>query len=147
MSIALLNGISGATIGNATTVTMPSGGPTAGNLLVAGVISSNDATSTITVSDTLANTWTQAGTYSTNGTVRASIWYTVCGASGADNVTASASGAVLGVSIGVIEYTGAATSSVLDGVAGNTGNAATTLTAGSVPVAGAGDTLFAQSCF
>jgi hypothetical protein len=85
---------------------------TAGNLLIAVVGNYNSLSGTVSLSDTLGNTWIQAGGYVTVGLARLSIWYAVATGSGADTVTVTPSGTVYW-GIGLLERSGNAASSPL----------------------------------
>jgi hypothetical protein len=111
---------------------------TAGNLIVAGIITFNSSI-TVTVTDSLGNTYTQAGSYAVSTTTRASIWYSANILGGANTVTITPSASAF-VTAGVVEYSGATTTPI-DGTTTNTGTS-TTLSTGSIAVAQAGDLVF-----
>jgi hypothetical protein len=121
---------------------------TAGNLLLVVVQIEKTLGSisgfTASVSDTLGNTWTQAGGYEGNGTdISVSLWYAIANSSGGCTVTATASGISL-VALGMAEYSGVSHTDTLDDVQG-TGGFPTpgTMTTPTVGVQGSGELLFA----
>lgn len=130
-----------ATAATASTVTYTS---TAGSLLVVGCSQNVNNTSTLTVSDSAGNTWTQAGTYSTGatGTHESAMFY-VANASAVTSVTCTWSGSISGrVDVTLYEFTGADTSSPLDTTV-NSANSGTgtSLTSGTFTTANANDAL------
>jgi hypothetical protein len=82
------------------------------NLLVAAAAS--DGTTTLSISDSQGNTWTQANTIIFNfATKRLSLWFLANCPGGADTVTITLS-ASANVAIAIREYNGLATSAPLD---------------------------------
>lgn len=99
----------------------------AGNLLVV-VVATWQTAITVTLSDALGQTYTQAGSYVVNSSTRLSIWYKANTAGGANTVTVTQS-ATAYVALAVAEYTGMDQSSPLRAVAtGTTGNSTAPLT-------------------
>jgi len=119
---------------------------TAGNAIVVCVSTYNSGTLTVTVTDSLGNTYSQAGSYSTNVVNRVSIWYAVNITGGACTVTVTPSASAY-MDICVIEYSGVKTSSPVSSTTGTTGTSGTyapgtltVATAGSVAIGVAGVT-------
>lgn len=103
---------------------------TSGNLLVATVTWwRNATTTTCSVADTANGAWTAVGTPSSvtafGLNLRSQVFYKANCAAGANTVTATTSGTVDDRSIAVFEFSGCATSSVLDNNASGSGSSAT----------------------
>lgn len=113
-------------------------GVTAGNLLV--VVVNCFGSVTVTVADSLGQTFSQAGSYSTLASNKESIWYFPNTAGGANTVTVTPSGNSF-LTITVLEYSGADKVSPLGNTAAATGNSTAPAT-GSV-TANAGDLVVA----
>jgi hypothetical protein len=129
------------------TLTFPSA-VAAGDLLVIGVAAAYTSTTTFSVTDSLGNTYLQAGLYVAEGSTVLSVWYTVTGAGGTCTVTATPSPSGSGrTAITGAEYSGAVTTlgAVVDGTSspGNSSSGAAGATAGSVPVSGTGELVVA----
>lgn len=117
---------------------------TAGNLLVAFIRQGSDNTSTVTVSDSASQTWTQVSSspvHSSQTNFTGYMFY-IPNSAAVASVTVTFSVAVKNRSITVYEISGAATSSPLDGnVSSSTSVAATSLTSGSLTTTNANDIL------
>jgi len=143
MAIAFVQAANNSTVGTATTVTITT---TTGNLLVLAVYEGVNATSTISVSDTAGNTWTQVNSYVTSSGDRFAMLYSL-GASSITSVTATWSGNISAtVPVVVIEFSGVATGTPLDSNAGNPATSSgttnsTTLTSGALTTSNAVDVL------
>jgi hypothetical protein len=120
---------------------------TAHSALVVAVCTYNSRTITVTVSDDINGSYTQAGAYIANGAGShvVSIWYFLNSAAGgaptAGTVTVTPSVSAF-VTFGIHEYSGVLTAAALDGNNSGTGTSTAGLT-GSVTVSGAGELLFA----
>src|SRR5438105_2657488 len=92
---------------------------TSGNLLVL-CVNTSAISGTWSVSDTLSNTWNQAGSNNINGNENASIWYAISSSGGANTITWHQSA---GGSYTIIchEYSGVTGTSPLDDAKGGTG--------------------------
>lgn len=115
---------------------------TAGNLLVVISAQGTDTSATVTVTDSLGNTYSQAGSYSTNTNpppfgLRIGLFYCISASSGSCTVTVTPS-ALVGQNIDIFEYSGILASSPLTATSGNTGTSASPST-GSVTINAAGD--------
>jgi hypothetical protein len=95
----------------------------AGNLIVVGVETYNTGI-TVGVTDSCGNTYTQAGSYATNGLIKSSLWYARNITGGACTITVTPSASAY-VSIQASEYSGADRVSPLDSVATGTGTSTT----------------------
>lgn len=109
---------------------------TIGNLIVIGVETDEGSTGvTHSVSDTLGNTYIQAGTYSRQadggGEVAVSLWYAFSSSTGANTVSVTASSSVFGIRWGGAEYYGAA---AFDGVVTASGGTGSAFTMGAISV-------------
>lgn len=110
----------------------------AGDALLVGAWT-NSATGgrTVTITDSLGNTWTQVDTYRNanvgDNRFRLSVWYAVANASGVCTVTSTASGSVLAMGLALTEYSGPATP-IIDGVVGQDGASSTSWSTGTIPV-------------
>ena len=87
---------------------------TAGSLLVLGCRLGSSANDDVAVTDSLTQTWTRAATRYDAGLGRVEIWYFANSAGGANTVTISFTGTATTIRWSIHEYSGAATSSVLD---------------------------------
>lgn len=118
---------------------------TSGSLLVAAVaIFSSSAT--VSVSDGTNGSWTQAGSYATNGSNRVGLFYFPNNAgTTALTVTVNKGGTSLFAGLCIAEYSGCATSNPVDGTSTNTGTG-TAVTTGSVAVNAAGELVVAAAC-
>jgi hypothetical protein len=129
---------------------------TAEDLLVAGVYFNTSAV-TITVSDSLGNTWTPTAAYANpssfcSGTGDATvvqIFYARAVATGSNIVTVQQSSGTHPLGAFLVEYSGARASGTLDAVTGNRATSSTAnMTAGSLTTTGARDVtvaLFAEA--
>lgn len=97
-----------------------SGNVTLNHLLVVAVVTDSSLSGrTVTVTDSLGNTYTQIATYVAGDTAgntrtRGSLWYCISGFTGANTVTVTPSASVA-MAIGVLEYSGVDTAAPLDG--------------------------------
>ncbi len=119
---------------------------TAGNLNIV-VVGWNDITSTVTgVSDSLGNTYTQAGSMITGSTARQSIYYARNILAGSNVVTVTFNQAARFVDVRILEYSGLDPSNPLDVTASAAGSStspnsgAATTTSASELIFGAGTT-------
>jgi hypothetical protein len=126
----------------------------AGDLLVAGVYFSASSV-TVTVTDSLGNTWlpttayaNTAGCSAGNVTV-AQIFYAGSIAAGSNTVTVAQSSGTSPLGVFLVEYSGASSAGVLDGVNGGPATSSTgTMSAGTLTTTGAHDLvvgLFAEA--
>jgi hypothetical protein len=140
-SISLVQ-ITGA--GGTTNVTFSSS-VSANDLIVVGITQATVNTATVSsVTDTLSTSYAKAvRTAQTNNAMTEEIWYGVATAGGSSvKVTVAWSGASSG-NIIIAEYTGNATSSVLDGATGTaSGSKSTSLNSGNITTTNASDLLF-----
>lgn len=115
---------------------------TAAGLIVIGVVTFNTGI-TLTITDSLGNTYAQAGTYLLNGagTYRLSIWYAKNIAGGACTVTVTPSATAF-ITWGQSEYSGAHLTAPLDSTNSGTGTG-TVPTTGSITVSEANEMIFA----
>jgi len=115
---------------------------TAGDLLVYFHYPNNNS-STISIADTIGNSWTQAGSTATTGINVFTAWYAISIASGANTVTGTFSANDAFGNIVIAEYSGVSHTSPFDAYAGNFyaagvySVAATASTTGSVQFASA----------
>lgn len=143
MAIAFVQAKNNSAVGTATTVTITT---TTGNLLVLVVYEGVNSTSTMSVTDTAGNTWTQVGGYVTSSGDRFAMFYSP-GASSVTSVTATWSGGISAtVPVVVIEFSGVATGTPLDSNAANPATSsgttsATSITSGSLSTSTATDVL------
>jgi hypothetical protein len=126
----------------------------AGDLLVAGVYFT-DSTVTITVTDSLGNTWAPTAPFanvtacSTGASTVAQIFYAAGIAAGMNVVTVTQSSGTSPLGAFVVEYSGAPAAGPLDGVSGGPATSSTaTMSPGSLTTTGAHDlvvALFAEA--
>lgn len=96
-----------------TTVTCSNAAVTAGNMLF--MMGQADTGVTLSISDTLTNTWTAViSNFGTTGGRVASFWYAKNIAGGADTVTVTASASVADIYCGGAEFSGLSTTAPLD---------------------------------
>lgn len=114
------------------------GNLTSGSLLEVTVTTGSGLTITVTVSDDVNGSYTQADTYSVNGSNRISKWYFPNNASTGQPTVTVTPFTTSFISIAIDEYTGVATSSPVRGTSRNTGSGGATATTGSI-TATAGD--------
>lgn len=88
------------------------------NSLLVAFVSTFGTNITVSLTDTLGQTWVQAGGYVTQGSLKMSLWYVAGSLAGADTLTVTPSAAA-DVSIQIIEYGGIQTTSPLDVVTTN----------------------------
>lgn len=112
----------------------------ANGLLVVVVATYNNATATVTVTDSQGNTYSQADAYRTTSTTRISLWYAVAGSSGANTVTVTPSASIY-MTLGIHEYSGGDTSAPLRSATGQTGGSDNNPLTGTV-TASSGDMVF-----
>jgi len=108
---------------------------TAGNFLfVTANIHITAGTGTLTVSDSLGNTYTQApNSPVTQSPEQSYVWYVPSCLSGANTVTVTATGTVAGyIQLGILEYSGVATSNPVDTYGSNSAGAGATITASTI---------------
>lgn len=109
----------------------------AGNLIVVGVSVYNNTSLTATVTDNLGNTYTQIGSFFGGGQPMIALFYAKNVLGGACTITVTPSASAF-TGFSATEYSGADTSSPLDGTSTNSGSSSNTLSTGSVSVSAAG---------
>lgn len=122
--------------------------PTANDLLVvcARLGNANPSPTSITISDTPTNTWTQIGsTVTTASQFNLLCWYAVNSTTGADTVTVSWTNSQT-LRMMEYEYSGTATSSPLDTNASGTGSSTGINSSSSINPAGPNELLFVAAC-
>jgi hypothetical protein len=120
MGIALVQSAGSTSWGPSPAAVAFSANTTAGNLLVAQIVTfSNDYVSGVTGA---GGSWTLASRelLSTGGTASCEIWYAADIGGGSETVTVTVPGGSSYVAVAISEWSGAATSSVLDQATGNT---------------------------
>jgi hypothetical protein len=117
---------------------------TAGDLLVYFHYPNNNS-STISIADTIGNSWTQAGSTATTGINVFTAWYAISIASGANTVTGTFSANDAFGNIVIAEYSGVSHTSPFDAYAGNFYAAGSTnpISSGNLTTTAAGDLLVA----
>lgn len=115
MAYALLQSRQQTGGGALTTVRAYASNVTANNLLICAVSSGGPNSQATGITDSQANTWSQVGTASISALGDAiQIFYTIAGSSAANTVTVTFPGVAQGDTMTIFEYSGNATSSVLD---------------------------------
>lgn len=115
MAYSLLQSVQQTGGGATTTVKAYGSNVTANTLLLCSVTSSGPSSPASGVTDSKLNTWAQVGTASVSALGdTAQLFYAVSNGAGANTVTTTFPGASQGDTIAIFEYSGNATSSVLD---------------------------------
>lgn len=124
--------------------------PTVGNMVVVLVSRSGSSGATLSVSDNQGNTYTKAVESATVGPCNtSSIWYAPVGtSSGTFTVTVTNTGTAGSsyISATALEYSGLASSSVVDQTNSNSGTGIGTLSSGSITTTNADDLLIGVCC-
>ncbi len=133
MAFSLLQSTQQTGGGATTTVKAYGSNVTANSLLICDVSSGGPNSPASGVTDSQGNSWTQVGTASTGGLGDSiQMFYAIAGSSGANTVTVTFPGVAQGDTIAIFEYSGNATSSVLDqnnvGTGSSTTPASTSIT-------------------
>lgn len=120
MAIAFVQQASNSTSGNVTTLSASYGSnQTAGNMNILAIGSGTTAVAISNITDQASNSYTLAKSYDDGGTLVISVYYcaSIASHTGANQVTVTWASTVTGATLGVLEYSGLATSSPTDGTA------------------------------
>lgn len=134
-----VNSVAGTAAG---TYTLGFGSPTSvGDLIVAGIATDSGSGTTVTVADSLGNTYVQIGAYQVQGSMVLSLWYTVAVNGGSGNTVQATPSTAGKYGMCIADYSGPATptASALDGASIGNGGTMAAANTNSVAVSGPGE--------
>lgn len=142
MALAFVQRVQGGSTASSATAAVTYGSTTASGSLLILLASANGATHNAPT-DTAGNTWVQAGTTFDQGSNKLSIWYVVNAPANAGTVTMNFGASYIYRAVVIFEFSGAATSGVLDQAQGGQAGATATASTGSFTLAAASELLIA----